>query len=104
MTVPYFLDTNILLYAAAGRETAEPRRRRARELMVGARFGTSVQVLQEFYRNVTRKIARPLPPERAPCPLWPRPDVLPWPEPSPRPTRLRFLFEPGAGVSSLSRI
>ena len=33
--------------------------------MVGARFGTSVQVLQEFYHNVTRKIARPLHPERA---------------------------------------
>jgi predicted nucleic acid-binding protein len=60
MTVPYFLDTNILLYAAAGRGTAEPRRKRARELILGARFGTSVQVLQEFYHNVTRKIARPL--------------------------------------------
>ena len=27
----------------------------------------------------------------APWPLWPRPLVLPWPEPGPRPTRLRFL-------------
>jgi len=34
-------------------------------LIVGARFGTSVQVLQEFYHNVTRKIARPLSPARA---------------------------------------
>ncbi len=26
-------------------------------------------------------------PERDPAPFWPRPEVLPWPEPSPRPTR-----------------
>jgi predicted nucleic acid-binding protein len=65
MTVPYFLDTNILLYAAAGRGAAEARRKRARELIVGAKFGTSVQVLQEFYHNVTRKIAKPLSPARA---------------------------------------
>src|SRR6202008_9244 len=33
-----------------------------------------------------------LEPEREPCPLCPRVDVLPCPEPIPRPTRLRFLF------------
>jgi predicted nucleic acid-binding protein len=65
MTVPYFLDTNILLYAAAGRETAEAKRKRARDLILGARFGTSVQVIQEFYHNATRKIARPLSAARA---------------------------------------
>jgi predicted nucleic acid-binding protein len=65
MTVPYFLDTNILLYAAAGRQTVEAKRNRARELILGARFGTSLQVIQEFYHNVTRKIARPLSPARA---------------------------------------
>lgn len=65
MTVPYFLDTNILIYAAAGRDGTEPKRKRARELILGAKFGTSVQVLQEFYHNVTRKIARPLSPVRA---------------------------------------
>ena len=64
MTVPYFLDTNILIYAAAGRDQAEQKRRRARELIVDAEFGTSTQVLQEFYVNVTRKIARPLSAER----------------------------------------
>ena len=36
-------------------------------------------------------------PERWPAPLWPRPEVLPTPEPSPRPTRLRGCREPGAG-------
>src|SRR5690606_7039974 len=47
--------------------------------------------------------AGPLPaPERAPCPFWPRPDVLPEPEPIPRPTRRRALRLPGAGFSSCS--
>src|SRR4051795_6579918 len=36
-------------------------------------------------------------PERAPAPLWPRPEVLPKPEPSPRPTRFLRWREPGAG-------
>src|SRR3954471_6570564 len=38
-------------------------------------------------------------PLRAPAPLWPRPDVLPMPEPWPRPTRLRSLRAPLAGPS-----
>src|SRR5215203_1639252 len=38
-------------------------------------------------------------PEREPAPFCPRPEVLPVPEPSPRPTRLRGLREPGAGAS-----
>src|SRR6185436_631001 len=42
------------------------------------------------------------PPERARWPLWPRPAVLPQPEPTPRPTRWRLLFEPGAGLRLLS--
>ncbi|MEZ5087504.1 MAG: hypothetical protein R2722_15080, partial [Tessaracoccus sp.] len=57
-----FVDTNVLLYAydasAGARHTA------ARDLVsqLGRdRQGVlSVQVLQEFYVNVTRKIARPL--------------------------------------------
>src|SRR5436305_11383318 len=44
------------------------------------------------------KFARRLAPERAPQPLWPRPEVLPVPDPSPRPMRLRALREPGAGL------
>src|ERR687893_3089069 len=43
-------------------------------------------------------------PERDKAPLWPRPLVLPCPEPVPRPTRLRERFEPGAGERSLSLI
>src|ERR671929_2106073 len=45
------------------------------------------------------KLCRVLLPERAPAPFWPRPAVLPVPEPSPRPTRLRSRRLPGAGLS-----
>src|SRR5689334_23008327 len=43
-------------------------------------------------------------PERAPAPFWPRPAVLPTPEPSPRPSRLRRWREPFAGFSECSPI
>lgn len=62
-----FIDTNILIYAhdvSAGRKRA-----RARELLQTlwqAETGClSVQVLQEFYANATRKVARPLAPQSA---------------------------------------
>src|SRR5579859_1257817 len=44
------------------------------------------------------------PPERALWPLWPRPAVLPQPEPMPRPTRWRGCLEPGAGFKPFSFI
>src|SRR3954454_21509996 len=44
------------------------------------------------------KFTRVFEPEREPAPFWPRPEGLPVPEPSPRPTRLRALREPGAGL------
>lgn len=62
-----FVDTNILLYAydpGAGERHAQ-----ARELV--GRLGRerqgalSIQVLQEFYVNLTRKIATPLTPDDA---------------------------------------
>src|SRR3954470_6495303 len=43
-------------------------------------------------------------PERAVWPLPPRPEVLPLPEPMPRPTRMRFLREPALSAISLSFI
>ena len=50
-----FLDTNILIYAAAGR-VDEPRKFRiAYELVLSRKFGTSGQVLAEFYYNLRRK-------------------------------------------------
>lgn len=57
-----FIDTNILLYAYDA--SAGKRHDRAAELVgdLGSRrlAATSVQVLQEFYVNATRKIAEPL--------------------------------------------
>src|SRR5947209_16685920 len=43
-----------------------------------------------------------LPPERAVWPLPPRPEVLPWPPPSPQPTRFLRCTAPGTFLSSWS--
>lgn len=65
MNVDYFLDTNILVYAAARDGSKDAKRKRALELIEGTEWGLSAQVLQEFYVTVTRKIAVPLSAERA---------------------------------------
>lgn len=65
MRVDAFLDTNVLVYAAAGRGAYEAKRRRALELIADTHFGVSTQVLQEFYVTVTRKILTPMSAERA---------------------------------------
>lgn len=65
MSVECFLDTNVLVYAAAGRGPDEAKRKRALELIEKEDFGLSAQVLQEFYVTVVRKIKTPMPPERA---------------------------------------
>jgi predicted nucleic acid-binding protein len=66
MTAPSgltFVDTNILLYAH-GADDADPRAKRARDLVTGlweAGGGVvSTQVLQEFYAVATRKLSPPL--------------------------------------------
>src|SRR3954453_12814076 len=43
-------------------------------------------------------------PEREPAPFWPRPEVLPKPEPSPRPIRFLRWREPGFGFRLWSPI
>ncbi len=62
-----FVDTNILLYAHD--LDAGARHQRAatlvRQLWESGGAVISIQVLQEFYVNVTRKIANPLPPAEA---------------------------------------
>lgn len=55
MSVDSFLDTNVIVYAAAGRGAEERKRARALNLIETEDFGTSAQVLQEFYVTVTRK-------------------------------------------------
>jgi predicted nucleic acid-binding protein len=65
MNVDSFFDTNILVYAALGSGRDERKRVRALDLIDTSHFGTSAQVLQEFYVTVVRKAARPLTPEEA---------------------------------------
>lgn len=65
MSVECFLDTNILVYAAAGRGAEERKRKRALELIENEEVGLSAQVLQEFYVTVTRKIEVKLSAEKA---------------------------------------
>jgi predicted nucleic acid-binding protein len=54
-----FLDTNILIYAAAGRRDEPEKHRIAEEIVRTANFCLSGQVLAEFYVNVLRKPSRP---------------------------------------------
>jgi predicted nucleic acid-binding protein len=60
MTASVFFDTNVLVYAALGKGKDEPKRQRALELIESEDFGTSAQVLQEFYVTVVKKASRPL--------------------------------------------
>ena len=53
-----FVDTNVLVYAVSAAPEDEEKRRRALDLLAGRDLVLSVQVLQEFYVQVTRP-ARP---------------------------------------------
>ena len=59
-----FLDTNILIYAALGSVDEPAKYERSLELLT-TRFGTSGQVLAEFYVNAQRRGSRPLTSEEA---------------------------------------
>lgn len=68
MRVEAFLDTDVLVYAAAGADGEDEKnakRQRALQLIEKEDFGLSAQVLQEFFVNVTRKIEVPLAPSEA---------------------------------------
>ncbi|HMC62415.1 MAG TPA: PIN domain-containing protein [Candidatus Solibacter sp.] len=60
MTARVFFDTNVLVYAALGAGKDEPKRKRALELIESEDFGTSAQVMQEFFVTVVRRASRPL--------------------------------------------
>lgn len=67
MTGPVFVDTNIWLYA---RDTRDARKHRIAcdwldKLWQTAQGRTSLQVVNEYYVNVTRKLARPMSREEA---------------------------------------
>ena len=65
MSVESFIDTNVLIYAAAGRHDAPEKNARAWALLDHANFGLSGQVLAEFYVNVLTKPKVPLKPSEA---------------------------------------
>jgi predicted nucleic acid-binding protein len=65
MAVSAFLDTNVLVYAALGAGQDKRKRERALALIASEDFGTSAQVLQEFFVTVVRKAERPLSPALA---------------------------------------
>ena len=60
MTVSAFFDTNVLVYAAVATGKDERKRKRAMELIESIDFGTSAQVLQEFFVTVVKKVSRPI--------------------------------------------
>jgi predicted nucleic acid-binding protein len=64
-SVEAFLDTNVLLYAVSDAAAEQEYARRAWELIANTRFGTSIQVVQEFYVNATGKLKQTIPEERA---------------------------------------
>src|SRR4051794_20983207 len=65
MNVEVFFDTNVLVYAAVGKGEEQHKRKRALELIESENFGTSAQVLQEFFVTVVKKGPRPLPASEA---------------------------------------
>ena len=60
MNVEALIDTNVLVYAAAGRGPDDVERRRALALIDEVDFGLSAQVLQEFYVTVVHKVQQPV--------------------------------------------
>ena len=65
MSAEVFFDTNVLVYAAIGTGKDDKKRERALSLIESEEFGTSAQVLQEFFVTVTKKANRPLSIEQA---------------------------------------
>jgi predicted nucleic acid-binding protein len=65
MNVDCFLDTNVLVYAAANDPETSDKRYRAQALIESRDFALSAQVLQEFYVTVTRKLEVGLSPAEA---------------------------------------
>ena len=55
------IDTNVLVYAFTRKGASEPRRDKARALLASVNFGTSAQILQEFFVVVTQKVSVKMP-------------------------------------------
>jgi predicted nucleic acid-binding protein len=65
MSVDAFLDTNVLVYAAAGAGQDRRKQQTALSLIESIDFGISAQVLQEFFVTTTRKLQVRLSPDDA---------------------------------------
>lgn len=65
MNAEVFVDTNVLVYAAAGHRDAPEKHARAWEVIGQGDYGVSAQVLAEFYVASIRKPAVPLSREEA---------------------------------------
>jgi predicted nucleic acid-binding protein len=55
MTAPYFVDTNILLYAGSNSPDDQAKRQVARQVLSQPGISFSAQVLQEFYSAAVTK-------------------------------------------------
>ena len=55
MTAAYFIDTNVLLYAASNASADLPKRQIARALLARPDIGFSAQAMQEFYAAAIAK-------------------------------------------------
>lgn len=60
MPVDAIIDTNVLVYCVSADPSEALKRTQAEALIATTDFGTSAQVLAEFYSVATRKIARPI--------------------------------------------
>jgi len=60
MPVEAFIDSNIFVYSVSSHASEKEKRDKARALLGSVDFGTSAQVLGEFYVTATQKIAEPL--------------------------------------------
>ena len=65
MIVEAFVDTNVLIYAAAGLHDFPDKYSRAWDVIGSGKYGISGQVLAEFYVNVLKKPKVPLPQREA---------------------------------------
>lgn len=108
-----FVDTNVLIYAHD--RSAGSKHERARTLLKelwDSRSGClSIQVLQEFYVNITRKVTNPLSPEAAAAIItdlsaWQihRPDVSDLIEAIRLQTRLQLSFWDAMIIASANRL
>ncbi|MEQ1717422.1 MAG: PIN domain-containing protein [Hyphomicrobium sp.] len=65
MTVQFFIDTNILVYAASASPQEQTKRKKATDIIAAGDLGLSGQVLAEFYSVVTTKGKPPMSPVTA---------------------------------------